>query len=87
MRPDALAHRHAVGLVESFLRFHVVETTTALVLAAAATSERFRISYWDAAILEAARLADCEVVLSEDLDDATDYDGIRVENPLCPSGA
>jgi predicted nucleic acid-binding protein len=84
-RADALAHQHAIGLVESFLRFYVVETTLALVLAAATTSERFRISYWDAAILEAARFADCEAVLSEDLDDATDYDGIRVENPFRPS--
>jgi hypothetical protein len=24
----------------------------------------------------------CSVVLSEDLDDATDYDGIRVEDPF-----
>ncbi len=46
------------------------------------TRERFQISSWDAAILEAARTLGCEVVLSEDLDDATDYDGVRVENPF-----
>lgn len=43
---------------------------------------RRRISYWDAAILEAARSAGCEVVLSEDLSDGEDYGGIRVENPF-----
>jgi predicted nucleic acid-binding protein len=81
-RDDALTHQQALGLVESFLRFPVVETTTTVVLAAAATRERFRISYWDAAILEAARSAGCGVVLSEDLDDRTDYAGVRVENPF-----
>jgi predicted nucleic acid-binding protein len=34
------------------------------------------------AILEAARASGCEVVLSEDLSDGEDYDGVRVENPF-----
>jgi len=81
-RPDPLTHEHAVKLVESFLRFPVVEVTTGVMLAALATRERFRISYWDAAILEAGRSLGCEVVLSEDLSDGQDYGGIRVENPF-----
>jgi predicted nucleic acid-binding protein len=36
----------------------------------------------DAAILEAARAAGCDVVLSEDLSDGQDYGGVRVENPF-----
>ncbi len=51
-------------------------------LAALATRERFRISYWDAAILEASRTLGCDVVLSEDLSDGEDYAGVRVENPF-----
>jgi predicted nucleic acid-binding protein len=47
-----------------------------------ATRRRFDISYWDAAILEAARTLSCEVVLSEDLSDGLDYAGVRVENPF-----
>jgi predicted nucleic acid-binding protein len=81
-RSDALTHRQASTLVRSFTRFPVQETTTALVLAAMATSERFHISYWDAAIIEAARLARCDVVLSEDLPDGQDYAGVRVHNPF-----
>ena len=50
--------------------------------AALVTRIRFGISYWDAAIIEAARASGCSVVLSEDLDDATDYLGIRVEDPF-----
>ena len=36
----------------------------------------------DAAILEAARTSGCSVVLSEDLGDGQDYDGLTVENPF-----
>src|SRR5215213_1104397 len=36
-RPDPLTHEQATGLVESFLRFPVLEITTELMLAAAAT--------------------------------------------------
>jgi predicted nucleic acid-binding protein len=81
-RADRLGHEQALALVESFTRFAVQELTTTVVLAAMATRERFRISYWDAAVLEAARALGCELVLSEDLSDGQDYDGVRVENPF-----
>lgn len=55
---------------------------TAMMLAALATRERFQISNWDAAILEAGRSVGCDIVLSEDLSDGQDYDGMRVENPF-----
>lgn len=46
------------------------------------TCKRFGISYWDATIVEAARVAGCNRILSEDLNDGQDYNGIRVENPF-----
>ena len=82
-RPDPLSHEQAAQLIESFLRFPVQEITTAVMLAALATRQRFGISYWDAAILEAARALGCGVVLSEDLRDGEDYAGVLVENPFC----
>ncbi len=81
-RRDPLTHEQATKLVESFLRFPVQEITTAVMLAALATGQRFRISYWDAAILEASRALGCDIVLSEDLADGEDYGGVRVENPF-----
>jgi predicted nucleic acid-binding protein len=81
-RADAITHDQAAGLVEAWCRFPVQVTTVEVMRAALATRSRFGISYWDAAILEAARALDCSVVLSEDLDGATDYDGIRVEDPF-----
>jgi len=81
-RRDRLDHEQALALVESFTRFAVQELTTAVVLAAMGTRERFRISYWDAAVIEAARALGCELVLSEDLSDGQDYAGVRVEDPF-----
>jgi predicted nucleic acid-binding protein len=81
-RTDALTHDQAVALVESFLRFPVLDVTTQVMLSAMETRARFGISYWDAAILEASRALGCSTVLSEDLADETDYDGVRVENPF-----
>jgi predicted nucleic acid-binding protein len=81
-RADRLTHERAAALVDSFRRFPVQETKVGVMLAAMSTRQRFRISYWDAAILEAARALNCEVVLSEDLSDGQDYAGVRVENPF-----
>lgn len=83
-RPDPLAHEQAARLVESFLRFPVADVTVQIVLAALATRDRFRISYWDAAILEAARALGCATVLSEDLNAGQDYAGVGVRNPFQP---
>lgn len=81
-RRDRLRHDQAVRLVQSFRRFPVQELTVELVQAAFATRERFRISYWDASILEAARCLECDTVLSEDLNHGQDYGGVLVVDPF-----
>ena len=81
-KPDRLAHDAAVNLVESWLRFRIVETTVPLVQQALATAARWRISYWDAAIIEAARRADCHEVLSEDIQSGMNFAGVTVRNPF-----
>ena len=81
-RLDRLTHEQAAALVESFLRFPTADLTPPIMQAAFETRERFKISYWDAAIIEAARALGCDVVLSEDLSDGQDYAGVRVENPF-----
>jgi len=81
-KTDRLSHQQASLLIKSFCRYPVQETTLALVDAALRTTERFQISYWDAAIIEAARALGCREVLSEDLGDGQDYGGVRVVNPF-----
>ena len=81
-RPDRLTQVEATRLVESFTRFPIAEISIGVVRAAMESRDRFGISYWDAAILEACRSLGCDVVLSEDLADGGDYGGVRVLNPF-----
>jgi predicted nucleic acid-binding protein len=46
--------------------------------------ERYRISFWDAQILAAARRAGCSKVYSEDMQDGAVYGGMRVIDPFSP---
>jgi predicted nucleic acid-binding protein len=81
-RQDRLTPAQARDLVESFTRFEVQPVTVEVVRAAMSIQDRFGVSYWDAAILEAARTLGCATVLSEDLQHGGDYDGVVVEDPF-----
>ena len=81
-RLDAIGHQQAVLLIQSFRRFPVQDITSGVMLAALDTRQRFQLSYWDAAIIEASRALGCTQVLSEDLNDGQEYDGVRVVNPF-----
>ena len=72
----------AVRLIRSWNRFTVQPITVELMFAAFATHRRFGISYWDAAIVEAARSLGCSEVLTEDLQDEQDFGGINAVNPF-----
>ncbi len=43
---------------------------------------RYQISYWDSAIVAAARAGDCSEILSEDMSHGQDYGGVKVVNPF-----
>ena len=81
-RPGRLTHDEAVEFAESLLRFPVQAMTLDVLRAAFAIGKRFGLSYWDSAILAAARIRGCGIVYSEDLSAEQDYDGLRVVNPF-----
>lgn len=81
-RPDALSHDMAVKLIEKWMRFRIQENTVAVLHSALAIKERYQTSYWDAAILAAAKAAGCRQLLSEDLNHGQDYGGVIVVNPF-----
>lgn len=81
-RSDALSPADAEAFIDRWLRFPIQEVTVTLMREAFKSSARWRISYWDAAVLEAARLRGCDEVLSEDLSATQDYGGVRVTNPF-----
>lgn len=78
----AMTHEDALTILQALRTYPVVPVTFDLVLRGIELKERFRLSYWDAAILAAAQELGCETVYSEDLNPGQDYDGVRVENPF-----
>lgn len=81
-RSDPLSHEQASLLMESRLRFRLVPVTQELVFAALASKKRWGLSYWDCAIIEAARVAGCKKVFSEDMQGGQDFGGVKVANPF-----
>ena len=68
--------------LEPILLFPIQAMTADVFLDAVHISQRFQLSYWDGAILAAARVLGCDAVYSEDLSSEQDYDGLRVINPF-----
>ena len=84
-RPARLTHDEALRVLEPVLSFPVQAITLEVFQAALAIRQRFGLSYWDSAILAAARKLRCDAVYSEDLSTEQDYDGLRVLNPFEPA--
>ena len=80
--PAGLTHEEALSFIDRLAEVPVQPVTTEVFHAATELCDRFRISYWDAAILAAAKMLGCDAVYSEDLSHSQDYDGVRVINPF-----
>jgi predicted nucleic acid-binding protein len=79
-----MSHADAVAAIRQLLRRPTVATDATLVLEGLRLKERFQLSYWDAAIIAAARALGAGTLYSEDLNHGQDYDGVRVVNPFLP---
>jgi predicted nucleic acid-binding protein len=81
-RKFRLTPKEAASFVETWLAFPMAPLTADIVIEAMAIHQRFQLSYWDAAIIAAARSLACDVIYSEDLGDNIDYGGVTVVNPF-----
>ncbi|MCY3569453.1 MAG: PIN domain-containing protein [Chloroflexi bacterium] len=82
-RPFPLSAQEASAfLARLTARFPVQPVTLELFEEAVEICQRYQLSYWDAAILAAARRMNCDAVYSEDLSDQQDCAGLRVINPF-----
>lgn len=63
-------------------QFPIVATDAVLFHQAVEVRKRYQISYWDAAILAAAKELAATTLYSEDLSHGQVYDGVRVVNPF-----
>ena len=77
-----LSAAQALEWIEQWAAFPCQAIDHQLVRIAIERSERFAISYWDAAILVAAEALGTDTVYSEDLSDGQRYGRVRVVNPF-----
>ena len=77
-----LGVRAAFDWIERLAAFPCIAIDTSLVMTAITLSERYRISYWDAAIIAAAERLEAPVVYSEDFNHGQSYGSVRVLNPF-----
>jgi predicted nucleic acid-binding protein len=82
-----LTHDEAVVLLQSLGRIPVCPITRELVMEAVQLRQGCQISYWDAAIIAAAKRMGCTAVYSEDLNPGQVYDGVTVIDPFAASAA
>lgn len=54
-------------------------------LAASLLADRYKLQYFDALIIAVARRAGATMLLSEDMQDGLDADGLRIVNPFAPA--
>lgn len=71
--------------LQALLDYPVVPISSELVLDAFAIQHRYQISYWDAAIIAAARQLGCEILYTEDLNSGQSYAGVVAQNPFAPN--
>lgn len=70
--------------LEQLAEFPVVAVDSALVLSAVALAERYRISYWDAALVAASERLGTPVLYTEDLNHGQKYGSVVAINPFRP---
>jgi predicted nucleic acid-binding protein len=79
---NPIALKTAREIIADYLAWDVVTNTGQSVLEALDLEERYRISFWDALVVQAAEASGAAILYSEDLSDGQSYGAIRVVNPL-----
>jgi predicted nucleic acid-binding protein len=77
-----LDHATANFWMERLVLYPTTELDRALVLEGIALSQRYRISYWDGAILAACLRCLADMLFSEDMNHNQVYGAVRVINPF-----
>jgi predicted nucleic acid-binding protein len=71
-------------LVQDYLSWEIVINSPESIIQALEIEARYKISYWDALVLQAAESAGAATLYSEDLAAGQRYGAVRVVNPLRP---
>ena len=78
----ALTAPQAREVVELYAQWPVTVIQPVDILNASGIHERHQLSFWDALVLQAAIVAGADRLLTEDLHDGREIEGVRIENPF-----
>lgn len=81
-RPDPLPHDIAAGLIRTWTRFKVQHIDLVILFAALEITAAHGFSYWDSAIIAAARALGCRELYSEDMSHGFRIDSVVIVNPF-----
>ncbi|MEA2737577.1 MAG: hypothetical protein QOH05_884 [Acetobacteraceae bacterium] len=81
-RAGRLSHDLAAGLIQAWTRFRVQEMTLPILSGALEIKAAHGFSYWDSAIIAAARAMGCRRLYSEDMSHGREVEGVTIVNPF-----
>jgi predicted nucleic acid-binding protein len=88
MRKFKMAPADAVGQIEDYIEvFQCPQTMAEDLIQATRLSSQHQLQYFDSVIIEVARRAGATMLLSEDMHDGLEVDGLRVVNPFVAGNA
>ncbi|MGH2484270.1 MAG: PIN domain-containing protein [Candidatus Limnocylindria bacterium] len=77
-----MSRRAAREVVALYGTWPIVQIDVTLVLTASEVEERHKLSFWDALVVEAARVAGAARLVTEDLQDGRSISGVRIVDPF-----
>ena len=80
--PEPLDIGSAKEIVNDLLKWEVVVNDGETILNAIELHEKYKYSFWDSMIIEAAIKGRCATLLSEDLTDRQTIEGVTIQNPF-----
>jgi predicted nucleic acid-binding protein len=81
-RPDPIPHPIAADLIRTWMRFAVQDITASILTQALDIKANHGFSYWDSAIIAAARALGCRQLYSEDMGHGRDVESVVILNPF-----
>ena len=75
-------HPIAAALIHTWMRFSVQDITASILTQALDIKATHGFSYWDSAIIAAARALGCRRLYSEDMAHGRDVEGVVILNPF-----
>ena len=79
---EMLSLNEAQNWIHRLTPFSRLDTSPGLVTSAAFIKERFKIQFWDAALIAAAERLNLELLYSEDMSHGQKYGSVTVINPF-----